>query len=1087
MKKVILLFIVGMFFISLATSFEFDNTLRYEKDDMKVTIENAFGLPFFGSDLGSLELKSHNNVNQIRNVEIGNTVVMWYEVNYNELYEDGLGEVIFTDLNTRKIVEKNYQFVYWDSKIIKEPIYEYKCNILGNGTEVCQNVLTGEKNKTINSWVDYNSYDIPKDNSIIGIRVNVGPLERLDAVWTISGKQISKHAGFEGTYQFTDSAQDAVDRTVYTFSSQNLSFADSNRVIVVGTGGRKSAPNANVVSLTIGGISATNAFAESEGGSVAEIWYANVPTGTTGDVVVTWDTNQVRSGIGVWAIYTSNSTPFDTARFFIFNGSAYVDVPENGVVIGYAFTGSGIGVGWTGATENFEANVESNQASTGAMNNTFIGAEVNHEVDINRNKSGEDIMIVASWGPTVFDINVILNSPANTTLISDTSPNFNWTIIPTSLNITNWTLTSWFINGTLKNETTNTTIFTDENVTVIDNGTLFVDNTYIWNVESCGNFSAGSICKLSENRTFTIDTSLPVIDITSPINSFLFLANNQSIQLNFSIINVTTLDVCILEYNNTNTTINCGDNTTFSYIVDINNLTLHVNETSGISNFTTTSWTINILQINKTFNENTFETKRETFSINLNANSSLTDATLIYNGELKTTTLSNNISTSTIDIPIQSATRSFLWQFTYAGQKVNSTSTNQTVNPIIFNFCNATNNIDYIRFIFKNETISEELVTATINSNWDIWLGDGDVKKELSISNATENQNYTLCFTPGNMTLNTDFLLTYNNGQSQQRAFTSQPILTNSATQITLYLLPTFLGLFTQFQTRDIVSNPISLVKGVITRTLGASIITVASSLTDSSGLVIYFLNPDVLYTATFSKAGFNNNIFTFVPTTDIRFVTMGTGVSVNGSNISIGINYEITPTNSSLINNTLVLFGFNVSGNDEISLISMNITNQNGEVLSFQSNAGIGFISDTINTSNNTRIIGIYKIQTGSETLTISKVWIVGNEFIGDYSIFRQGTLFLDYGFDNFIRLLLVLSIIFGIVIYMSSNQLADNSESKVAVIILLIWIFSIIGWLDNPAVVSQTGIAQFGKQYGIAIMSSVAGVVFFMRRSFV
>ncbi|KKN69655.1 hypothetical protein LCGC14_0439580, partial [marine sediment metagenome] len=365
--------------------------------------------------------------------------------------------------------------------------------------------------------------------------------------------------------------------------------------------------------------------------------------------------------------------------------------------------------------------------------------------------------------------------------------------------------------------------------------------------------------------------------------------------------------------------------------------------------------------------------------------------------------------------------------------------------------------------------------------------GSGTQTKNINLVNSTEKLNHSICFSPSNQTLNTNVSLTYNNGESQQRSFTSEPILTNTTLVQVLYLLPSSLGLFGQFQTRDVANNPISLVKAMITRVLGGSTITVASGFTDSSGLVIFFLNPDATYTATFSKSGFLDNVFTFVPTTDIRFVTMGGSVSVNGSNISIGLNYDIIPSNFSLNNNTLVDFGFNVTGNDAVTFISMNLTNSSGFSWAFQSNAGTGFISQTLNTSDNKTIVGRFEIRTAEENMTIVKVWVIGNEFEGDYSIFKQGKLFLDYGFADFIRLLLVVLTLFGIVIFMSKNEISDNNESKIAVVILLIWIFSLIGWLDNPAIISETGIAQFGKQYGIAILSTVAGVFFFVRRTFV
>ena len=91
----------------------FDNSLKYENNDMKVTIENFWGLPYFGSDLGTAELKSHKAVDEIIQFGYGKEeVVMWYDFREWELYEDGLGAVEFTDLNTGKIIQKDYSFVY---------------------------------------------------------------------------------------------------------------------------------------------------------------------------------------------------------------------------------------------------------------------------------------------------------------------------------------------------------------------------------------------------------------------------------------------------------------------------------------------------------------------------------------------------------------------------------------------------------------------------------------------------------------------------------------------------------------------------------------------------------------------------------------------------------------------------------------------------------------------------------------------------------------------------------------------------------------------------------------------------------------
>ncbi|KKK57943.1 hypothetical protein LCGC14_3049400, partial [marine sediment metagenome] len=355
------------------------------------------------------------------------------------------------------------------------------------------------------------------------------------------------------------------------------------------------------------------------------------------------------------------------------------------------------------------------------------------------------------------------------------------------------------------------------------------------------------------------------------------------------------------------------------------------------------------------------------------------------------------------------------------------------------------------------ETTGEEDITAFIGSTWVYYIGSGGVNKTLNYANVTENHHWTFCFEPGNHTISSTLSLSYNNAQSQQRVFIPTLLtLSNITTTQKLFLLPTALGLFTQFKTEDTIGNTLTLVKAVITRVLGGNTITITSSFTDGSGLVVFFLNPDITYSGSFSKTGFVTNNFVFVPITDIRVVVLGiTGAVIGGTDISQNMSYQTFPLNSSLQNNTDFLFGFDVNASETLTLISMNITSPNGTQLGFQSNAGAGFISETINTKNFTIINGAFVIQTSNETIKFVRIWIVGNDFIGDYSLFRQLGLFLDYEFKDFTRLLIVIAVIFGLMIFLTAGQITDTSESQIAVLIILVWIFSVVGWLQNPIVV--------------------------------
>ncbi len=1333
MKKLFVFLLLGVFMISFASAaWEWDNSLRYENNDMKVTIENAFGLPFFGSDLGTAELKSHKSVNEVLKVAPGNNiVVMYYDFDFNEVYENGLGVVEFINMTDGKEIQKDYNFVIFDTIIEEKNNYSQVCNEVQNGTnmsKVCEQIFEGTYLEEKEGWVDFNTKDIPKGKVRIGLSTNVNLGDTIDGIWRIAGKKINRHAvwttslnvGLIAFFKLNETSGTTSLDSVGAFDlteSGTAATPNSNGIIdkawkfVGGSDHLVSGINTNIsgndprtlsawVNFTTigGGLTAVgighdannNQFAISTAApnnlsivgfgndNVAAIgtlsvgvWFHLVATfnGTTlkayinGDEVISvsesYDTTShpiaigARDGgvatmdgiideVGVW---TRALSPAEVTQ--LYNGGSAItwinesktieitlNSPENNfttvnqtIIFNTTINATNLEVvsvsllldgeinetnssGFLGdyifeknlefGNHNWSINVvdnETNTTSSSTQNFTLIDGSASaiwtdeYQVriiatDLTESDFEINNVVVTQEGDTLWKINTtesdyeVARAQVMKTFFYGTDgndPRINRTtgllkiqsqlpkdsgkrghyismdynnkdLNPAALytgtfsdTTTNTDCSSWsklivdfpstgnaqweIAQGTIRNIRTSTGT-TDELGT--DTSSDEINNPADSQLESNSNtgdadasiqvvlLCSGSISWVASgdlfptvlNRDFNINESIPD---TSPMPNITLNApedNAQEINGQPIIFNITStisgtlkeislfingvLNETILISGTENTTtfnktfLTLGNNNWNVKVCDINNnCALSENRT-----FTINSFAVNSID----FNAGTFETKNESFILNITTNGTApTSSILVYDSESKSTTIeqegltNNYIITSSFIIPVGIDTKSFFFNVTLSGDVQNTTTNNQVVNGLFFVFCNATITSQYINFSFKNETTNEESINATIDSLWTFWLTDGTVTKSVTLTNSSENINYAICSSAANDTLKTNVTLNYNNANSQQRSFVSEPILTNSTTQQVLYLLPSGLGLFSQFQTRDIANNPISLVKGTIKRTLGSSIITVASFFTDSSGIVVYFLNPDVIYTATFSKEGFSDNTFTFVPTTDLRFVTMGTGVVVNGSNISIGTLYEITPISSTLTNNTLTTFGFNVTAGDGITFISMNITDGNGTSFAFNSNAGIGFISVVVNTSNNMTLTGIFEIRTGDENFTISKLWVIGNEFEGDYSISKQGKLYLQYGFSDFMRLSLVILIIFGIVIFMSSNELADNNESKIAVVVLLIWAFSTIGWLNNPAVVSTTGIAQYARQYGIAILSTAGALFFFIRRIFV
>lgn len=643
-----------------------------------------------------------------------------------------------------------------------------------------------------------------------------------------------------------------------------------------------------------------------------------------------------------------------------------------------------------------------------------------------------------------------------------------------------------------------------------------VDEVGVW----ARNLTLAEIVQLNNSGfgiTFT-DKFPPSVTLDSPVN--FFNTSNASIIFGATINNINNLPNDLV-----NATLEVFHNNGSLLLTDIINITGSAN----VSNFTKTIpigdnylWNIitadnnslvgrailnntfsikSVILNSVTFNSSTFETSNELFIINITTNGTApTSASLIYAGtEFTGATITsfgeNNYNISkTIGVPLGAATNQFHFNFSIGSDEIKTIDNSQNVSLINFTLCSAApQDVAYINLTFKNETINEESLNATIVSTWIYSLSDvGVVNKTLSFSNSSESSGYDFCFNPSNRTLNIDLLMNYNNVQSQQRTFSLITALTNLTTSQVLYLLPTSLGLFSPFQVVDNIGNPLSNVRGLITRILGSSTITVSSAFTDDSGFVSYFLNPEVTYTGSFSKAGFTTETFTFTPTSDTRTVILGggTGVIANGTSILTNTTYTITPTNRTLTNGTNYLFSFNVSSSEAITFISMNITS-NGTSHLFVSNAGDGFISGIVNTGENSSFVGYFVMKTADETFSLASIWIIDQTFIGDYSLFKQMVLFNEYEFTDFIRLLISLVLILSVMIFVNNIGISDDSESKIAIALLLVWALSIVGWL-NTGIISASGssniqnLAQFSNQFGIAILSTGAGLYFILRRVF-
>jgi len=183
----------------------------------------------------------------------------------------------------------------------------------------------------------------------------------------IFGSGVVSAGGGTLTGTFLQGAGDATDLTTYTFASQNLGTASSDRVIAVAVSGRQSSAR-TVSSVTIGGVSATEIGTRGSSQNPLGIWIAAVPTGTTGDVVVTFSGAMLRCHIVAWAV-TGGATLANASSG---TDTATVTGVTGGFIIAAANTTGASTFTWTNATEQYDAITES--FNTSGADATTVGS-----------------------------------------------------------------------------------------------------------------------------------------------------------------------------------------------------------------------------------------------------------------------------------------------------------------------------------------------------------------------------------------------------------------------------------------------------------------------------------------------------------------------------------------------------------------------------------------------------------------------------------------------------------------------------------------------------------------------------------------
>lgn len=532
--------------------------------------------------------------------------------------------------------------------------------------------------------------------------------------------------------------------------------------------------------------------------------------------------------------------------------------------------------------------------------------------------------------------------------------------------------------------------------------TALTDDIYNWACYTEGT----TLTKATANRTFTIDTTSPNVNITYPLSQTYtddyVYQNNKTIQINWTVLDLS-LSSCWLYNGTANNTILCGSNVSYQNITYNTNYKyiLYANDTFGNLNQSETNfrWEYGILENSKTYTQPIYETDKTILSINISSGSTLTSGSLNYNGTLYTGVMSSagneyNFN-KTIYVPLVSTetNKSSYWIFSNATSTINSSFTNQTVKPIQFTLCNTSNNVNYLNFTFLDEATLTSINVSIDTSTFDyyIYQGDSSLAKELLFSNLTDNTGYGFCFNPSFKTINVDASMQYSStGYPQRRYSENSLILTNSSTIKTLYLLSSTDGTYSTYSVINSVGTQLSDTSVQVERQFSGVWTTIEQGTTGTDGSVTFWLNPDYDHRLTFVKTGYTSYTTTIRPTQTVYTITLGgTSSNVSYTEPLIGLKWFITPSNGLLTSGT---FGFNITASlGNMVSCKMDIVNKTATLgTSTGCNAYGGNLTVTFDTTGYERLWGIYYVDMGDgfTILESDAYWYNITSNMSDYTI---------------------------------------------------------------------------------------------------
>jgi len=1176
MKVMYMVILAMVFLIPLVSGFEFDNRLTYEDDDMTGVITNLFGL---GKEIGRVTLSSHSSPTEIRNVIRGkDRVVMYYDFKFDEIYQDGLGEVSFIDSRTGKEIEKDYHFVkeVYTYRTVNE--YEDVCGDVYNDVNktwdnVCVKNKIGSHEVKKGNWEKIGN-DVPKGEVRIGLATDVGGKDYIDGVWKIAGQQVSKHA------EWTESLN--TDIVAY--------WPFANASDVTGNGHNLGA-NEGTPAYTASGCKIGSCFSSTNGNNLnlngdGEVDFGYGDNDFTWSVWVLYD-NVAVSGyfFGRGATYSASTgndganTDYWGADWWSPSGAKTGAIGSSGTWYQYTMvydaSESNLTL-WKDASPFFDFDLGTIQLG-GAIDTNFgtRGAsdyDLNGKMDEmgywNRALSNSEVVQLYNGGTGMTYIAEFTSAPnitfpENTTYVYELSSiNYtqggnaycwyslnggaNSTPVVAGVNFTGlssgggsstWTVycndtsnvvlqdtVTFFVEAGVETflkspvdalSTTDTTIEFEVNASASGGATLrnqtiylyysnstllttnystisgltssrkfnytFADGAYIWNAITEANSSTIFVNDWDTNRTFTVDSTAPIITITYPTTAIDFFKVNNNLRINWTVSDVTAgLDLCWIEYQSVNTTVTCNNNGTLINITNSNDKSaiFYANDTLGNEASNSFNWSYKVFWNSETFNATVYESQTQTYILNISSTGDETvTANFTFNGINYTTTKEGTNTkmnfTFSHDLPLGVGTFNFNWNVFYGSDIINTTAQSQTVDILNLSLCGLGGlNTPFINFTAKDEATDLPLNFTVDIADWTYYyLGEGAIFKTYSFLNVSANtSSYAFCATP-NLTIQQSLEVKYSDfaGDYPLRTYKTLDAISNTTTNTVLYLLKATDGQYVTFQVLSGSSSPVQNVVSNASREIpqgSGNVVLIGSGLTDASGAITYFVNPDFSHTFTFdgTSLGLPKRIETITPAKTEYTIYLSEQVAPSNLttyDFTRGMYYLVSPRLNYLQNGTFYEFNFTLNATFwPVTRYGFTLLNGSGAVLGYNDSTSLSLAPVlNISTGENTTIrMEYFWLVTGNYT-NGTRTWGVFAVDDKGFGLNRFFTDFLAYsnqgvfGLNNWSRTLIIFLVIF---LTIGAITMLSGLYSPGAILIQLfglVYFFDVVlGLIINP-----------------------------------